>query len=77
MNAINKADILRREARILRGHYGDVWKEVIEETAREQDLDIASARRISLLKIFEPLLGYSVKELKVDEEDGGQMRVIP
>lgn len=72
-----KSEILKREARILRGHYGEAWKEVIEKVAKDNDVDIGCARRIAMLRIFEPLLGYSIKDLKIDAEDSGQTRVLP
>lgn len=72
-----KAEILKREARILRGHYGEAWKEIIEQIAASYEIDIASARRVALLKVFEPLLGYSIKDIKIDDEDSGQTRILP
>lgn len=71
-----KALLLKREARILRGHFGADWKEILVKRAEVNGCDIQTCRREAIIDILEPVLGYSILDLKADSEDVGAMRKI-
>lgn len=67
-------EILRREARILRGHYGEGWKQVIENLSATNKIDAVQSRRLAMLQVIEPVIGYSLQATTTDQEDKAQLR---